>query len=448
MATSVKITIIGAGSAVFSAGIVRDLCVSPGLRGSHVTLMDVDERRLDMISRLAERLVSELDAGLTVSKTTDREAALRGADFVINTALDGGHDWVEDQRSLAEKHGYYRGARLGQIGQAAFLLDVARDVERICPDAWLIQSANPVFEGCTLIARETGVKAIGLCHGHYGYLRIANALGLDPAHVTAQCPGFNHWIWLTDFRHQGEDAYPLLDEWIETQADAYWAETDGTRGYSDTQMSRAAIHQYRLFGLMPIGDTPRIAGWWYHTDLDTKKRWYGHWGGFDSELGWAQYLKDNTQRVRNVERVALDDAAPVTDTFKPGQSREQIVPIIHSIANDAEALYQVNIPNRGPILPGFPEDLAVECQGAVSAAGVRGVPVPPLPQRLMAGAMIPRWVRAEQMVEAVRAGSRELLLLYLLDDPRTRSLDQAEALIEEWLADPRNDRLARIFSST
>ena len=52
------------------------------------------------------------------------------------------------------------------------MLDVARDMERICPDAWLIQSGNPVFEGCTLMTRETGVKIVGLCHGHYGYLDI------------------------------------------------------------------------------------------------------------------------------------------------------------------------------------------------------------------------------------------------------------------------------------
>lgn len=92
MVTDVKIAIIGAGSAQFSAGIVRDLCVNPGLHGSHVAFMDVDPHRLDMVARLAERLVSELDAGLTFSKTTARLEALQGADFVINTAQVGGHD--------------------------------------------------------------------------------------------------------------------------------------------------------------------------------------------------------------------------------------------------------------------------------------------------------------------------------------------------------------------
>ena len=443
MRTDVKITIIGAGSATFAAGIVRDLCVTPELHGSHVALMDVDEHRLEMIDRMARRLSEELKANLSFSKTTDRQEALQGADFVINTAQVGGHAWVEAQRSLAEKHGYYRGVRLHNFGQAAFHLEVAQDVERICPNAWLIQSANPVFEACTLMHRETAVNVLGLCHGHYGYLEIARTLGLDTAHVSAQCPGFNHWVWMTDFRYNGEDAYPLLDAWIETKAEAYWANDD--RSFGANQMRRAAIHQYRLFGLMPIGDTPRMVGWWYHTDLQTKQRWYGPLGGFDSEIGWGQYLKNVAERARIVERSALDENKPITETFKPERSQEQIVPIINALVNDVEGLYQVNIPNAGQIIKGFPENLIIECQGVVSAAGIRGVSVPPFPPRLMAGAMIPRWREAEQMIEALRTGDRNLMLLHLLEDHRTHSLEQAEKLLDEWLADPRNERIARLF---
>ena len=445
MATSVKITMIGAGSASFAAGVVRDLCVNKGLHGSHVTLMDIDAHRLKMIHRLAERLSSELNAGLSFSTTTDRESALQGADFVLNTAQVGGHDWTEAQRSMAEKHGYYRGARLHDFGQAAFFPEVARDIERICPNAWLIQSANPVFEGCTLMTRETKTKVVGLCHGHYGYRGIARVLGLELEHVSALTAGLNHWVWLTDFRYKGKDAYPLIDEWIETRAEAYWAKDD--RSFGDTQMSRAAIHQYQLFGLMPIGDTPRFAGWWYHTDMKTKQHWYGHHGGFDSEIGWGQYLEGVRRSAERVEKVALDETKPVTDTFKPLQSGEQIVPIINAIANDVEGIYQVNIPNHGPIIKGFPEDLGVECQGVVNGAGIRGVTVPPLPRKLMLGVMIPRWRKAELLVEALRSRDRDLLLHYLLEDQRTRSLEQAEGLLDEWLADPRNERIACLFGA-
>ncbi len=444
MPSGIKITIIGAGSAQFSAGIVRDICVSPGLHGSHVAFMDVDEHRLDMVLRLAERLAAELKTPLTFSKTLNRAEALKGADFVINTAQVGGHDWTEAQRSMAERHGYYRGARLHDLPQAAFFLDVARDVEHICPNAWLIQSANPVFEGCTLMTRETKVKVLGLCHGHYGYREVANVLGLDLKHVSAQIPGFNHWLWMTDFRYHGQGAYPLLDRWIETAAEAYWAK--GPRSFGDNQMSRAAIHQYRLFGLMPIGDTPRMVGWWYHSDLETKKRWYGYLGGFDSEIGWQQYLDRMNENVQKVEQAALDASKPITETFSPVQSDEQIVPIMNCLVHDREGLFQVNIPNRGPIIPGFPEDLVIECQGVVSGAGIRGISVAPLPAKLVAGAMTPRWHRAELEVNALRTGDRDLLLLYLLENQQSRSLEQAEGLMTEWLADPRNQAMAQLFN--
>ena len=149
--------------------------------------------------------------------------------------------------------------------------------------------------------------------------------------------------------------------------------------------------------------------------------------------------------VQKVEQAATDTSIPITDVFEPKQSDEQIVPIINALVNDVEGLYQVNIPNRGPILPGFPEDLVVECQGVVGASGIHGVTVPPLPRKLVISAMIPRWQRAEHVVEALRTGDHDLLLLALLYDPRTPSPEQAEALLAAWLSEPRNEKRAHHF---
>jgi len=175
----IKLGVIGAGSAVFSLGLLRDLCATEGLYGSTITLMDIDKGRLDNIHKLATRYVDELKIDLKFEKTLSREVALKNADFVINTALVGGHDHQETQRAAGEKHGYYRGAPGRNYNQLRFILSVAKDMENICPDAWLIQSSNPVFDGCTLMTRETNTKVVGICHGHYGYRAIANVLGLD-----------------------------------------------------------------------------------------------------------------------------------------------------------------------------------------------------------------------------------------------------------------------------
>jgi alpha-galactosidase len=127
------------------------------------------------------------------------------------------------------------------------------------------------------------------------------------------------------------------------------------------------------------------------------------------------------------------------------QSNEQIVPIINSLVNDARGTYQVNIPNTGQLIKGFPEDLVVECEAIVDGAGIRGLPQPALPRKVMVGAMIPRWQRAEQMVEALVSGDRDILLHYVLNDPRTRSLEQAERMLSEWLGHPKNADMAKLF---
>jgi alpha-galactosidase len=105
----VKISIIGAGSAVFSLRLVSDLCKTRGLHGSEVTLMDIDENRLKAVQLLATKFASEMKTELTFKSTTDLQEAIKGSDFVINTALVGGHAFLDRMRAIGEKHGYFRG---------------------------------------------------------------------------------------------------------------------------------------------------------------------------------------------------------------------------------------------------------------------------------------------------------------------------------------------------
>ena len=446
MGKAIKLGVIGAGSAVFSLGLVRDLCLQESLYGSTVTFMDVDEGRLAMITRLAERYVQELGSDLRFEPTTERERTLRDADFVLNTALVGGHEPEEAGRRLAEQHGYYRGVRLQtNFKQYAMMLSVAQDMERICPRAWLIQSSNPVYEGCTLMTRETGVKVIGLCHGFYGYRTLAQTIGVDPDEVEWQAPGVNHWIYLTEFRHKGQNLYPLIDQWIEEKADEYWANFKGR--FSESQLSRAAVDHYRRVGLMPIGDAARtFSEWYYHTDLETKRRWYGHLGGFDSELGWAQYLQNLERNIQRIREVATDESLRVTEIIKPERTREIQVPIIDAIANDHPGIFQVNVPNRGAI-ENIADDVVVEGKALVDARGAKLLHVGKLPGKLMHLVLWPRIAKAERELAAFFHGDYDLLVgCLLLDDYRTRSLEQAERYVEAMLALPWNADLRERFT--
>jgi len=330
----VKICIIGAGSAVFSLDLVRDLCLTKSLWGGTVSFMDINEQRLDAVYNLAKRYATETKADFKFEKSTKREKALQDADFVIDTALVGGHENQEEQRRVAEKHGYYRGigdvvsdyySDLGSYHQLRFFIDLAREMEEKCPDAWLLQTSNPVFEGCNLLIRETKIKVIGLCTGFdFGCGVLTDTLGLAKENVLIEAPGFNHMIWMTKFLYKGKNAYPILDEWIEKSAEEYWK--DSRNYFLPGEVSPAAVDMYRIFGLFPIGDTVRVGNWWYHTDLETKKKWYGSTGGVDSEVGYPLYLKFLENQLNNVMEVANNPSISVTENFPPKRKYKTAYP--------------------------------------------------------------------------------------------------------------------------
>jgi alpha-galactosidase len=437
MTTPLKVAIIGAGSAQFSLTMVKDLCLTQNLRGSHVTFMDIDEERLDMIFRLGKRYSAQLGSDLSFEKTTDRAAALQGADYVINTGYVLGHVVEANLRDLCSRHGYYHfGGALGPYHQFWLMLSVAQDIEKICPKAWLIQVGNPVFHGSTLITRETSTKTIGLCHGHYGTLEIIATLGLDPAKVVWEAPGLNHNIWLTKFEYEGQDAYPRIDEWIETKGEAYWR-THRARSTHDAQMSRGACNQYHLFGRFPIGDTVRRGGWWYHTDIIAKKRWFGEpFGGPDTHIARPYFVKNLEKNVARMIEASKDPQADLVEAFGASKSREQIVPIMDAISCNQGSDFQVNVPNAGGKLKGIPEDVVVEVPAWIDASGVHIKDFTQLPPKVLLNHVLPEWLEMERDLHAFKSGDQSMLLWQLLNEHQTQSYDLAVVLLDELLNHP------------
>ncbi len=456
MAKGVRLAVIGAGSATFSLGLVKDICLTEELNGSQISFMDINAERLTMIHKLAERYAKELGADLRFESTLDRRAAMKDADFVINTASVVSHEGAISQKEVAQKHGYYYG-RAGfanyNLRNMAFMLEVARDMEAVCPNAWLIQSGNPVFEGCTLLTRETSIKVCGLCHGHYGYIDICDMIGIDWRKVTWQAPGLNHNIWLTHFIYEGKDAYPLLDEWIATKGEEYWNLDVDRRPLPDYRkgqwteeleraweidLSRAAVHMYRMFGLMPIGDTPRGVGWWYHTDLPTRIYWYGKpYGGQDTELSWPLYVQNLERRVERIARLAQDPKAKVSDEIGTTKTREQQVPIINGLVNNVEGQFQVNVPNRGA-LEGVADDVVVEVPAIVNQKGIQPIHVGALPPKIMLMQILPGVLNMERQLLALKTGDRSILLWQMLDNHQTRSYQQALETLEDLISLEQN----------
>ena len=436
------IAIIGAGSAVFSLGLIRDLCLTERLHGSTVRLMDIDAGRLQAISRLYERYSDETGAGIQALMTTDRREALDGADFVINTALVTGYDRLRDGWKIAARHGYRFGGSLHVMHdepfwvnayQLRFFDDVVREVRELCPDAWYLQVANPVLAGMTWLGRRyPEVKMVGLCHGFAGIYRLADALGLDRERLTFEIPGVNHTVFLTHAYHDGQDIFPLLDEWIENEAPSYWETCPPSNN-----LGPVAVDLYRRFGVFPIGDTCNPGGgswpWWYHTDAETEGRWHEDPAGW-----WKQYFTRSAARVAEIERAALNVTQQVSEAFPPEHSGEVMVPLIESIACDVPRVLIGNVLNSGDFVQGVPRDFAVEIPTLVSKRGIEGIQTKRLPDAVLAQIWRDRVGPVTIELAAYDEGSRERLLELILADPWTRSLGQAEAMLDEILAMPEH----------
>ena len=434
------------GSVVFSLGLVKDLCLTQGLQGSTVSFMDINEERLNVVYQLAERYAQDLGANLKFEKSLDRIEALQDADFVINTATVTHNEYfMKHRRELMAEQGYFY-ARTGmpEYHNLQLMLDVARDIEQICPDALILLAGNPVFEGSTMMARETNVNICGLCHGHYGYRHVAQVLGLDPDKVTWQAPGLNHNIWLTHFYYEGQDMYPVLDKWIEDNIEEYWQEHAET-GVS-AQWSPSAIHQYKMYGLIPIGDTPRRGGWWYHNDLETRGRWYGAGGGGDTPEGRDRILKRKAEKYEQMKSAAdpTSDVRPVT-LFGDKMTTEQHIPIMDALVNNNEYQAQVNVPNNGA-LPGIPDDVVVEVPAIVNQKGIQPIRVEPLPRKIMLECIYPDWLNMERTLEALKSGDKSMMLFGVLESHQTRSYEQAVKAVDTLFEIERNEPMDFIES--
>ncbi|MCW4040781.1 MAG: alpha-glucosidase/alpha-galactosidase, partial [Candidatus Bathyarchaeota archaeon] len=277
----------------------------------------------------------------------------------------------------------------------------------------------------------------------FGVYKIARILQLDRAAIAFQAPGVNHCIWMNEFRYKGRDAYPILDNWITTQAEDYWKSWEDSP--TEVQMSPAAVSLYKMFGLFPIGDTPRFAGaWWHHVDLATKKKWFNKYGGFDSEIGWQHYLTRLEKRMKIMQQLAQSHSSVLTAEFPPEQSGEQHIPIIDALTNDHEGTFQVNVMNNGA-LPGFRNDLVVEVPGIVNGGGVKAIQVQPFPKALIHHIQRTQIIPMELGVEAWTSGDRNILVNKVLADHRTQSYEQAQNMIDAIFSLPFNADLQAHF---
>lgn len=418
---AVKVCIIGAGSAIFSINLVKDLCINKHFNDCTVTLMDINQERLDAIYGLCTRYIEELGSNIKVSKTTDRREAMRGADFVLNVALDYGHDRFKQGIKVAYDNGYRFGGSLHVVHDEAFYINfhqlrlmesILVDMLEICPNAYYILVANPVQAGVTYLKRKyKDAKIVGMCHGYYGVHQIAKSIGLDADDISFEIRGVNHFIWLTKFLYKGENGYKLIDKWIEEHEGYLVKDEECERfGLANEEVSRKAVDIYKKFGLFPIGDTPSSGGgawgWEYHTDEETESYYQS------KPYEWYErYFKECDRNTAELKRLVEDKSVRVSDIYSTQASPEPMIPLIEGLAYGTGTEVVVNILNDGGYMKGLPEDYEVEIAAKVDKSGIHPICNDGLPKPIMAHLMRDRIAPVETELAAFENHSLELLSL-------------------------------------
>ncbi|MGH2541823.1 MAG: alpha-glucosidase/alpha-galactosidase, partial [Ardenticatenaceae bacterium] len=186
-----KIVVIGAGSVVFTRRLLGDILSFPALSDSRIALMDIDAERLDFMTRLANKMVKDSSVGATIESTLSRTEALADSDYVVTTIRVGDSDEVD--RGIPQRYGVDQavgdtigpGGVLKGLRTVPVLLDICKDMEEICPDAWLLNYTNPMAIACWAINDATQIKTVGLCHSVQNTARqLSEYIGVSPDEVT------------------------------------------------------------------------------------------------------------------------------------------------------------------------------------------------------------------------------------------------------------------------
>jgi alpha-galactosidase len=420
-----QITIVGGGSRQWGPKLVTDVLNTPSLADAALVLHDIDEASLPPMEAFARRAIDATGVPATVRTTTDRRAALDGADYVVVTISTGGFASMAHDLDVPARHGIRQsvGDTLGPGGLSRalrnipVLVDIARDMEAICPDAWMLNITNPLTALTRAVNRETSITAVGLCHEvTIASWMIAIACGVRAEDLEMTVTGVNHLPWITALTIEGDDGFTRLRRALEERAEAEF--------YARENALKLALLD--RFGALP-GAGDRHVAEFFPGVLTEASGWGKRWGIELTTI--ADRERDEAAYREGLDRMAAGEAAIPT-----WQSGELVAPLIDSRCTGTRRDMPLNIPNTGQA-PYLPHDVVVETMCAVDGDGVRGrdAPVPPRP----CAAWTRRHVDVQELtVEAAVTGDRDLVYAAMHLDPLAGRGDvlDVEAMTEELLA--------------
>jgi alpha-galactosidase len=459
MSTSVpKITLIGAGSTVFTRNLLGDILAYPELAQAHIALHDIDAHRLELSRLVARRVADAVGAKPTISATTDRRLALEGAHFVINTIQVGGYKpaTVIDF-DIPKKYGLEQtigdtlgiGGIMRSLRTIPVMLDMLRDMEALCaPGAIHLNYVNPMaMITWALNAASTRIPTVGLCHSVQGTAEeLARDLKLPVEEIDFHCAGINHMSFYLKFEHRGQDLYPRLREIHRSGQAPEWNrvryEMLHQLGYFPTESSEHFAEYTPWFIKQGRADLLKK----FNIPLDEYpgrcQVYEKAWPYIERELmePGSQDPAALQQELRSAGIVvmppSLEHAAQMIEGLRTiTRSVEYGSGIIHSMVTGQPRVINGNVRNHH-LIDNLPEGCAVEVPCLVDRNGVQPTRVGKLPVQL--AALMRTNVNVQELVvEAVLQQQRDHVYHAAMLDPHTSAvldLEQTRNMVDELLA--------------
>jgi len=438
-----KIVIVGAGSVAFTPALLSGFGTDKRYKGATLGFVDVNEEVLEMVAKFARRASEELDMDWKIEASTDRKEVLPEADIVTTSIGVGGLDaWVLDVE-VPYKHGFIQPvgdtSGPGGLGRALrhipILVGIGKDMETLCPDGILYNFTNPLTVLTQAVNKQTQTKCIGLCIGpDHTWDHLCRVIGVEKERTSVVIGGINHCHWITDFRLEGEDAFPILRARMDELEGSPEAMEAFRRKYSDLikrpQEQNAerglCATLFRLTGAYP-GPGDGHVGEFYPQFIRSTVKDLEHFQGH----AIANVRKTYPPLTAKMKEIA-DGKAPIHDeSFAKELSWEhtQLLDILVSWMDNKGETFFINIPNRGSIR-NMPAETVVEVPATVDRAGVHPFALGDLPEAILP--MLNLKVSSlDLIIEAAMEGSRRKAVQAMINDPYCTDMAVMEKCVNE-----------------
>lgn len=423
-----KIAFIGAGSFGFTRRLVSDILTFPALADSTIALMDIDDDRLAYIKQAVDKIIAAGNYPAKVIATKDRAEALKDADGVVITILQGGVQVWRHDIEIPKKYGVdiNVGDTRGPAGifralrTIPVMLDICRDIEKYCPEAVVLNYTNPMAMLCRAMQGETKVNVTGLCHSVQGTAEmLARWIGAPMNEITYLCAGINHQAFYLEFKWNGKDAYPLIRKAITENPDIY----------NEEQVRNEMFLHLDYYVTESSGHNSEYNAW-FRKRPDLIEKYCTHGTGWNpGEYAYIlkEYLKrEDTWRNEMEEWLAKDE-------IDLNRGNEYAAYIFNAIFGDGTMFeFNGNVRNFG-LIDNLPEGCCVEVPVLASKRGLNPMHVGPLPDHLAILNNIN--ARCEELaVEAALTGDKRKVFHAICMDPLTSavlSLAEIKDMVDE-----------------